>query len=118
MKITASNSKAFVKIEEGLGKIDPDFLKKFASAEYVAEGYIQDIKLTAELSFEDKIILPKKFIVSSIIFNDYVVIDKTSEGEPRENQKYQIEIEGKIDEQGYKFIYTNLYKVHKEICYR
>ena len=118
MKISASNSKAFIKIEEAIGKLDKDFTKKFESAEYAAEGYIKDIKLTTSFAFEDKIILPAKFIITSIKFDEYVVIDKTSDGEPRETKKYQVEIEGIIEEQAYRFIYTNLYKVYKEICYR
>ena len=118
MKIAASNSKAFIKIEEELNKLDKDFTKKFVEAEYVAEGYIQDIKLTTDREFEDKIILPTKFVINSVKFDSYIITDKTSDGETRDNQKYQIEIEGKIDEQGYRLIYTNLYKVYKEICYR
>lgn len=118
MKITASNSKTFVKIEEELKKIDQEFVKKFESAEYVAEGMINDIKLITNSYFNDKIILPSAFIISSVNFEDYIFMDKDSEGKSRENPKYQIEINGKIEDQGYKLIYTNLYKIKKEICYR
>lgn len=117
MKITASNSTTFSKIEEELNKIDKEFAKKFTSAEYVLDGY-SDIKLTTDFQFDNKIILPIKFIINSIKFEDYVVIDKNSVGEIRETQKYQIEIEGKIEEQKYRLVYTNLYKINNEICYR
>lgn len=118
MRISASSSKVFVKIEEELSKIDKEFTNKFASAEYVAEGYITDIKLTTNNEFSDKIVLPINFIITSVKFSDYILMNKNSDGESVEDTKYQIEIDGKIEAQGYKLIYTNLYKVYKEICYR
>ena len=118
MQISASNLEIFTKIEEELHKLDENFIKKFTKASSIAENISYGIELFTDCNFDDEIVLPNIFIISSIKFEDYIDYEKNSDGEIKENPKYQLEISGKVEKQEYKLVYTNLYKARKEIRYR
>jgi hypothetical protein len=110
MKITATNSTRFTKIEEILDKLKEDFTNKFESAEFVLEGW-DDIKLTSLNCFDEEIVLPKGFIIGQIQYHIYPEYKKDKDDMITEKQKYRIEIEGTLEDQKYKLIYNNLYTI-------
>ncbi|RHW53941.1 hypothetical protein DZC34_21800 [Clostridium botulinum] len=116
IKISASNSVLFLNIEEALSKFDNDFINKFKTAEYVMDGF-DDIQLVSESYFNEKIKLPKGFLIEEVKNSVYSEYEKDSEGNIKESQKYQITIQGVFKNQIYKLIYLNLSKINIKICF-
>lgn len=116
IKISASNSALFLNIEEALNKFDSDFINKFNTAEHVIDGF-DDIQLVSKNYFNEKIKLPKGFLIEEVKNSIYSEYEKDSEGNIKENQKYQITIQGIFKNQTYKLIYSNLPKINIKICF-
>ncbi len=86
IKISASNSVLFLNIEEALSKFDNDFINKFKTAEYVMDGF-DDIQLVSESYFNEKIKLPKGFLIEEVKNSVYSEYEKDSEGNIKEEPK-------------------------------
>lgn len=114
IKITATSANKFTKIEESIKELGEVFINKFEKAEYVMEGFNNDIKLVANNCFEKIIEIPKEFIINDIIFKEYFIYEKR-EQELEEVKKYSIEINGNLNKQQYLLVYIGLNKVNIEI---
>ena len=118
MKICASNTTSFDKIKNALNRLDKDFMNKFETAEFVMDGYINDVMLVSRDAFVKTITLPKGFSIETIENSIYSEYEKNTEGSINEKVKYQVEILGIFENQKYKFIYTNLLKITTTICFK
>jgi hypothetical protein len=92
IKITATNLDKFSKIEEIINKIDENFIKNFEQAEYLLEGYGDNIKLTSLRYYNEEIKLPKGFIIETINNEEYSEYEKDSNGEIKEWYKRRLDV--------------------------
>ncbi|WP_206459405.1 hypothetical protein [Anaerovorax sp. IOR16] len=115
IKISASSSKNFAKIEEAINKFDNDFIKQFETAEYILDGYNNDIKLFSNRYYREKIELPNGFTFKGIKIDTNINYEKDSENNITEKEIYMINITGIYEGQGYSILFDGLMNKNLEI---
>ena len=115
IKITSTNSERFSKIEDALIKLSDNFINKFEQAEYLLEGFYE-IKLVSNYFYgDDEISLPSGFIIKQVETKECPYYKKDKDDIIIEDKKYEIQIDGTLNEQKYNLVYKNLNKPNVKI---
>jgi hypothetical protein len=113
MKICASTSEEFGKIQSRIEKFEKDFISLFDTAD-IPFG-LGDVTLTASYLREGKLKLPRDFTICTVNFTPYSEFEKTNDKVIDEMTRYRLELECKFDNHYYKLVFSRLYSPNVSI---